>query len=38
MQKVIMQKSNQFLVEIRINGNTMAKEVINANKNGHCVT
>jgi len=33
-----MQRSNQFSMEIRINENTSAKELINVSKNCHCVT
>jgi len=35
MQKNIMQRSNQLPLEIRINVNTMAKELINLNKDSH---
>jgi len=38
MRKLIMQRSNQLSVEIEINENTMAKELINLNKDCHCVT
>jgi len=38
MQKAIMQKSNHFSVESRINENTMANQQINVNKDCHCYT
>jgi len=38
MQKAIMHKSNHFTVEIRTNEKTLAKELINVNKDCHCVT
>jgi len=33
-----MQRRNRSSVEIRINENTMAKELIYVNKDCHCVT
>ena len=33
-----MLKSSQLSVEVRMNKNTMAKELINVNKDCHCVT
>jgi len=38
VQKAVVQRSNQLTVEIRIYENTMAKELINVNKDGHRVT
>jgi len=38
MQRAIMQKSSQFSVEIIVNENTMAKELINVNKDLLCHT